>query len=1120
MESELSQLMDLAIDRGIKHSVLSSSIEDAVLQEYSARYPRGLRATSVLVDERHGTVHLLSGSTDVTPKEFVVDAARIARQTVLTLISPGHSYSAGFPALHHHGIHVSLMTLGGWMMRLMFWGYNSLYVFGLILFILGTVTTSFRGHLGETIRAIGIHRLLLFLVAGLSPLAAMFIAVRRRIATDPQKLAALFFLFELPMVLGAIVMTNVIWAPDRVMSLIILVFLMIPLVILSHILGIQPRRLRWQLALYTCQTWAFLGVIYVVLLVSFFVPPVIGYFFPSLGDIFGGMFYSIGDVWSETSRSSWSLGSILFVPIYLGFLLIWGLVLLFILIFPFVVPGVFALIFWRGTVTLRQRLGSSFTYRYGAVSAFLLLLCLLAVSYQRPVTPYLTSLSQLKSASTFEDRQEIARDLLTKERAIKTALTDMYSASSRYLWTQDDTTIARAYEDAFDLNQPTSMFIQQTFLTLAFPFVYSGPTDTVKAAESFQYLFGHPITEAKPSPTPTPPVQIVNRTIRATTKEEGLFATISIDETYENTTFQQQEVVYEFSLPETAVMTDLRLGPSLEFSGIIAPKGAAQRTYERELTRRRDPALLEQVGPRQYRLRVFPIPAKGDRTTLAGKNQRVEFTYIVAAEPEGYALPRYTLRRNIKEEPQTTATFFQGTPVSLRPSESFLHDPTKPRTSDILCNLPGTIQIQPFSASYSATIHLNDPSLIPQHTPCASAADQLISKTLDNYRIAILYDSSYDQTSSQFLQKMRAAFTRQEDVLKKNVIDFYAFNDLLSQPTRLTPDILKENIDVAHFGSSDLLGVLRSLRQSYDAIIIATGDHVSSAADNSLALSGTVPIYLIHTSDIPPYPENFHRHLVKSGGKVVESLPEALNHFALRRYFTKSQPVSNGYREYVYVGPYWHLVIERTVNNPLLPPPQISDPMFTFSTDPLTIFANKSVWQDYFLQRADGTFKEHTLPVLDVAHAFAKRTHLVTPYSSLLALVNDQQRQMLEQESQQYDRYEESQNTGSLQLGSIESPLMRSALPGGGIMSPWLGMDITNLELPDPASERSMSPGIGGIGSDGMSLGMPASSYTRITSLPRLLPSLFILVNVLIFGVGGSAYAISSFLRWRSHHKK
>ena len=95
------------------------------------------------------------------------------------------------------------------------------------------------------------------------------------------------------------------------------------------------------------------------------------------------------------------------------------------------------------------------------------------------------------------------------------------------------------------------------------------------------------------------------------TEEDG-YADVELYEVYQNQTNQQQEVVYYFNLPESAVVTGMWLGNSPDrtkrFVYKVSPRGAAQQVYKEQVTVfRRDPALLEQIGPRQYRLRVFPI---------------------------------------------------------------------------------------------------------------------------------------------------------------------------------------------------------------------------------------------------------------------------------------------------------------------------------------------------------------------------------------------------------------------------------------------------------------------------------------------------------------------------------
>ena len=93
--------------------------------------------------------------------------------------------------------------------------------------------------------------------------------------------------------------------------------------------------------------------------------------------------------------------------------------------------------------------------------------------------------------------------------------------------------------------------------------------------------------------------------------EHGDWAEVELFEVYQNHTSTRQEVVYYFSLPETGVVTGVWLGNSPErderFSFHVAPRGAAQQIYREQLRVNIDPALLEQIGPRQYRLRVFPI---------------------------------------------------------------------------------------------------------------------------------------------------------------------------------------------------------------------------------------------------------------------------------------------------------------------------------------------------------------------------------------------------------------------------------------------------------------------------------------------------------------------------------
>ncbi len=85
------------------------------------------------------------------------------------------------------------------------------------------------------------------------------------------------------------------------------------------------------------------------------------------------------------------------------------------------------------------------------------------------------------------------------------------------------------------------------------------------------------------------------------------------------------EGIYEFTLPEGAIITDLVLWiDDRRIQGEVLEKEEARQTYDDIVSQRIDPALIEQVTPNQFRLSIFPFPAKGSR--------RVEFEYMQLLE--------------------------------------------------------------------------------------------------------------------------------------------------------------------------------------------------------------------------------------------------------------------------------------------------------------------------------------------------------------------------------------------------------------------------------------------------------------------------------------------------------
>ncbi|NES68738.1 MAG: TIGR02921 family PEP-CTERM protein, partial [Okeania sp. SIO2D1] len=230
------------------------------------------------------------------------------------------------------------------------------------------------------------------------------------------------------------------------------------------------------------------------------------------------------------------------------------------------------------------------------------------------------------------DRQE----LLANSDLIKDGLVNAYLSSYRYLGTAAQSNQIRImYRSTLGLPESINQSLQNYFNHLISPFLYQGSSkDKEKAEKLYSQFFDTPIQKGEQKTILQAIQSTANRDeVKAgllnigeqkvwlkeqeiTVTEHGDWADIELYEIYENQTFEPQEILYYFTLPESAVITGIWLGDTdnLEkrFPFKVSPRGAAQKVYTSQVRRKRpvDPALLEKVGPRQYRLRAFPVPAK------------------------------------------------------------------------------------------------------------------------------------------------------------------------------------------------------------------------------------------------------------------------------------------------------------------------------------------------------------------------------------------------------------------------------------------------------------------------------------------------------------------------------
>jgi ferric-dicitrate binding protein FerR (iron transport regulator)/tetratricopeptide (TPR) repeat protein len=122
--------------------------------------------------------------------------------------------------------------------------------------------------------------------------------------------------------------------------------------------------------------------------------------------------------------------------------------------------------------------------------------------------------------------------------------------------------------------------------------------------------------------------------------EDG-FARTTIDQTYFNHTLGRLEGTFFFPLPPGASLSRLAMyvdGQLME--GGMAEREYARRVFEQIVTKMKDPALLEWVDGRTFKMRVFPLEARQEKRIILSYTQRLPGLYgrLSYRFPAGHSL--------------------------------------------------------------------------------------------------------------------------------------------------------------------------------------------------------------------------------------------------------------------------------------------------------------------------------------------------------------------------------------------------------------------------------------------------------------------------------------------------
>jgi Ca-activated chloride channel homolog len=175
----------------------------------------------------------------------------------------------------------------------------------------------------------------------------------------------------------------------------------------------------------------------------------------------------------------------------------------------------------------------------------------------------------------------------------------------------------------------------------------------------------HPIIP--PMPRPIPPrivyMPLHIRYHRVNVDITGNVAVTKIDQMFVNPNPRALEGTYIFPLADdVAVQKFSMFMEGKEVKGELLDKDKARQIYEDYVRKMKDPALLEYMGTRMFKARVFPIPANGEVRITLDYTQSVPVKAGVAA----YRYPLNTEKFSPKplEEVTLVATLTSDVPLS------------------------------------------------------------------------------------------------------------------------------------------------------------------------------------------------------------------------------------------------------------------------------------------------------------------------------------------------------------------------------------------------------------------------------------------------------------------------
>jgi len=124
-----------------------------------------------------------------------------------------------------------------------------------------------------------------------------------------------------------------------------------------------------------------------------------------------------------------------------------------------------------------------------------------------------------------------------------------------------------------------------------------------------------------PTDQTLPPLRVTDHLVNVRIRD-GVAVT-NLTQTFRNDTARRLEATYVFPLPENADLTDFQMSFNGKMvQGKVLPAKEAAKIYEDIVRRIKDPGLIEFIGRRLLKMRIFPIEPNSD-TTIQVRYQQI-----------------------------------------------------------------------------------------------------------------------------------------------------------------------------------------------------------------------------------------------------------------------------------------------------------------------------------------------------------------------------------------------------------------------------------------------------------------------------------------------------------------